>query len=223
MTNNIRINDHVKDIFRILKSDYTGVRQVGEYGPSAFQCFLWQISNLILKLPKNAHRINNDGKYRYNAEFWGVFLYDIKKVNSKNVYIITDFKLDNVNFYNWIYYHQYPTQSNLPKPERWFKKKIEPLFNKYHIIKIYGKEKYNLINNDGKIILSEWMKIIKPVRRKEPAGKLKVIAYCNCRGFMAAVTIDGSLHITEHLWKDRFDESINNDELMNIINTCWLN
>lgn len=223
MASNIRINNHVKDIFRILKADYIGVRQVGEYGPSAFQYFLWQINDIILDLPTSTHRVSKDGKYRYKARLWGTFIYDLKKVHSNNVYIITDFILDKVNFYNWIYYHQYPTKSNIPKPERWFKKKIESIFNKYHIIKIYSKEKYNLIDNNGKIILSEWVSKIKPVKSKEPVGKLKVIAYCNCRGFVSVVTIDGIFYVTENSWNDRFAESMNNNELMSAINEICLN
>lgn len=223
MTSNIRINENVKDIFRILKSDYIGVRQIGEYGPSAFQYFLWQINNSIIELPKNNHKVNNRGQCRYNAKFWGVFIYSIKKVEHKNVYIITDFILDKVNFYNWIYYHQYPSKLNLPKPERWFRKKMESLFDKYYIIKIFGKEKYNLLDNNGKIILNEWVDKINPVERKTPAGKLKVVAYCKCRGFMAIVTIEGQFIVTDTIWKDRFSESISYDELHELINEIELN
>lgn len=218
----IVVSSNVKTILSEYTNRYFGYRTPSEYGISAFQFWYFKITNYIQSITNSKlHKINN--QYKCKMEFWGV-LY-VRKIKGLDgiVYSIDNIEIDKVNFYNWIFYHQYPTKSNLPKPERWFRKKIEPLFNKFHIIKIYGKEKYNLLDNSGKIILSEWVEKIKPYKGKSPAGKLKVIAYCNCKGFMSVVTIDGQFIVTEHPWKDWFEESISYNELQQLINEIEFN
>lgn len=219
----VKLSPNVCDLLETILSTYTGFRQPQEYGISAFQFWYYRIKAYISQIGNSTKRHkNSDGKYVYQMEYWGNLLYERFQFKNITIYRVVDLIIDKVNLYEWIYDHQYPTKSNLQtpiksKPIRYFKKKLTPIFG-LHIIKIWGQEKYNLLNNNGEIVLQEWVDEVKPLKVKEPYGTYKLIAHCNHRGFLSGISVDGKLYDTERSWKSAYSESyINNNELQYLI------
>lgn len=210
MASNIEYSKVASEQLDAIIGRYVGFRQKYEYGISAFQFWFYQIKDNIEHLKYRSNKLGIN--FKFDMEYWGSIFYNRYKINDDIYVEITRFEFAWENFFNWIYNHELPNNPfNYKKKEnivRYFKpKKFKPLFNTYHIIKIYGQEKYNLLDNYGQIVLHNWFNEIRPIKSNKPTGELKIIGYVNDGGFLAALGLDGKLYKTNKLWKDMFTES----------------
>ena len=117
--------------------EFLGFRVSGEYAPSAFQNWYSQIDTFIKEIPLKHRSKKNKTEYSMIIDnYWGIVHYKTTKLNNRLIFIIEKFDFDYPNLFNWLQNHEYPTQLSAP-PLKWFKKKLEPIAHKYHIIKVY--------------------------------------------------------------------------------------
>lgn len=200
----IALSNRVKSILNFYLDAYTGFRCKDEYGISAFQFWFYRIKNYLNELDQINHRLNpSKDVYQFKMQYWGIIEYKIVKYDKGKILYVTNIEIDTVNFYNWIYYHEYPSKSNLPKPLRYFTPKHQLKIFNLHIVKIYGKNKYNFLTSNNTLLLKTWIDQFMPIDLKkhcQPYGKYKIIGYCKIGGFKYALSIDGKLYDLHQVW-----------------------
>ena len=104
----VKISNYAEYQLESLISRYTGFRTPREYGPSAFQYWLYQVRNYIFSLDAVC---NQECEYGvYEMPYWGQIVYSCHFVDDECMVYVHDFKFNKRNFNAWLKHQELKEQ-----------------------------------------------------------------------------------------------------------------
>ena len=151
------------------------------------------------------------GKYKYQLGYsLGIAHVQCEYIGRNRVLIITNYEINNKVLFTWKRRNGKGGIIPNPKKSKPQKEYItltkKPLFG-YRFVMHKTTKKYNLINNEGKL-LTYWFNDIRTLN--QPMGQYQVIAYINCGGMGYALCLNGRIYPLQRMWKDMYCESKEN-------------
>lgn len=168
-------------------SQFGAYKTRGEYGRSAFWIWYDKIQNEIKTVNIKGSRKVGSASYRFRMKYWGDIIFDVLYIRNKgrfagNQIIITGFKFDEENFYNWLQ-HQAPVEHK-PSIPNIQNSQFKPKPLGFGFTKIKAKSGlFTIADANGKPVTNEWFKDVAKMRR---TGKGEISTLVNKDGWAYA-------------------------------------
>ncbi|MDE6522691.1 MAG: hypothetical protein K2L17_07730 [Muribaculaceae bacterium] len=179
--------DLSKDAESILNSylvKYAGYRTNGEKGISAFQNWYYQVSNYIINLDKID--INDGYNLSYQIPYWGSVIFTKVTLPYDTFILVTDFKFNEANFFQFIRYHRY-SRNGQPIV-------VGNLNYNYKLITNQGSRLYGIMTPYDEILIRPYYDRIIPFHHcSENYNRMHAIGIKNGRCF--AIYFDGNTEV----------------------------